>query len=299
MVGLDAVGRRVVKKVNGTVQRKWIYLNSLKPIAELDASNCVVSTFVYATHPYVPDYMVRSGVTYRILSDHLGSVRMVVNTTDGTIAQQMDYDEWGNVTQDTNPDFQPFGFAAGHYDPQTRLTRFGYRDYDAETGRWTAKDPILFGGGQANIYLYCHGDPVNWIDPFGLSADGFGYPAYWERYLQHVEAYSINVGPAAWALVGGLWPKSWAPATGGRPPLLGSGNPLTSVPRALGILGSGSTIVRAGAAGIGIATVGVGFYNIGVFVSGFVYAAFPGSNGLEPDGTGGLFAPSSGVNNNP
>ena len=162
------MGRRVVKKVNGSVQRKWIYLNSVKPIAELDASNRVVSTFVYATHPYVPDYMVRSGVTYRILSDHLGSVRMVVNTTDGTIAQQMDYDEWGNVTQDTNPDFQPFGFAAGHYDPQTRLTRFGYRDYDAGAGRWLAKDPILFGGGDPNLYAYCYNDPINFIDPWGL-----------------------------------------------------------------------------------------------------------------------------------
>lgn len=33
---------------------------------------------------------------------------------------------------------------------------------------WLAKDPILFGGGQANLYLYCHVDPVNRIDPFGL-----------------------------------------------------------------------------------------------------------------------------------
>ena len=187
MVGLDAVGRRVVKKVNGTVQRKWIYLNSLKPIAELDASNRVVSTFVYATHPYVPDYMVRSGVTYRILADHLGSVRMVVNTTDGTIAQQMDYDEWGNVTTDSNPGFQPFGFAAGHYDPQTRLTRFGYRDYDATSGRWLAKDPILFNGGQANLYLYCHGDPIDWLDPFGLGESHYSYINVFGHMIIHIE----------------------------------------------------------------------------------------------------------------
>ena len=82
------------------------------------------------------------------------------------------------------------------------------------------------------------------------------------------------------ALLGGLWPKSLAPATGGRPPLLGSGNPLTSVPRAFGVPGAGSTIVRSGSVGIGIATVGIGFYNIGVFTSGLVYAAFPGSNAL-------------------
>jgi RHS repeat-associated protein len=71
------------------------------------------------------------------------------------------------VTFDDNPGFQPFGFAGGLYDPDTRLTRFGARDYDAETGRWTAKDPIRFLGGEANLYGYAFNDPVNFIDPNG------------------------------------------------------------------------------------------------------------------------------------
>jgi RHS repeat-associated protein len=105
-------------------------------------------------------------------------------------------------------------------------------------------------------------------------------PSYADRYMAHLDAYLVNVGPAAALLVGGLWPKSLAPATLGRGPFLGSGNPLTSVPRALGIPGAGSTIARTGAAGIGLATVAVGFYNIGVMASGLAYAAFPGSNAL-------------------
>ena len=80
----------------------------------------------------------------------------------------MDYDEYGNVVNDTNPGFQPFGFAGGIYDLHTGLVRFGARDYDAVTGRWTAKDPILFGGGQADLYAYVGGNPVNWIDLYGL-----------------------------------------------------------------------------------------------------------------------------------
>ena len=45
----------------------------------------------------VPDYMTKNGTTYRIISDHLGSVRLVVNTQTGDIAQRMNYDAFGNV----------------------------------------------------------------------------------------------------------------------------------------------------------------------------------------------------------
>jgi len=48
------------------------------------------------------------------------------------------------------------------------LVRFGARDYNPDTGRWTAKDPILFAGGDANLYGYVQNDPVNWRDPWGL-----------------------------------------------------------------------------------------------------------------------------------
>jgi RHS repeat-associated protein len=91
-----------------------------------------------------------------------------VNIADGSIAQKLDYDVWGKVTNDTNPGFQPFGFAGGIYDLHTHLVRFGARDYDAETGRWTAKDPIRFKGRDSNLYGYVLSDPINWIDPMGL-----------------------------------------------------------------------------------------------------------------------------------
>ncbi|WP_435106960.1 RHS repeat-associated core domain-containing protein, partial [Arhodomonas sp. AD133] len=60
-------------------------------------------------------------------------------------------------------------FAGGLYDPDTGLVRFGARDYDPEVGRWTAKDPILFAAGSANIYAYVAGNPANVVDPSGLS----------------------------------------------------------------------------------------------------------------------------------
>ncbi len=171
---IDGRNRRVGKEVNGTLTQAWLYDGQLRPVAELDGSGNVVSTFIYATHVNVPDYMVKGGVTYRIITDHLGSPRFVIDQATGTIAQRLDYDAFGNVLTDTNPGFQPFGFAGGLYDSQTGLVRFGARDYDAQTGRWTSKDPILFRGQTPNLYGYALNSPLQYIDSTGDLSDCAG-----------------------------------------------------------------------------------------------------------------------------
>jgi len=181
--GVDALNRRVSKSVGGVLERAWAY-DGDRVVAELDASGNVVSRFIYGVGSYVPDYMTKGGGTYRLIKDHLGSVRVVVNVATGVIAQQLAYDPWGKVLSDTGAKFQPFGFAGGLYDPDTSLVRFGARDYDPETGRWTTKDPVGFAGG-VNLYAYVDGDPVNRIDPTG-------------------EVGWVAIGVAGGAVVGGL-----------------------------------------------------------------------------------------------
>ncbi|MFW5738922.1 MAG: RHS repeat-associated core domain-containing protein [Myxococcota bacterium] len=162
----DPQGRRIAKDVGGVRRQSFLYGTGVRPVAELDAANNVIARFVYATTDHVPDYMAKGGETYRIITDYVGSVRYVVNTTTGAVAQALQYDPWGRVTQDTNPGFQPFGFAGGLYDRDTGLVRFGVRDYDPTTGRFTTRDPEGLAAG-LNAYLYAGGDPINFIDPDG------------------------------------------------------------------------------------------------------------------------------------
>lgn len=49
--------------------------------------------------------------------------------------------------------------------------RFGARDYDAEIGRWTTKDPVLFNGKSTSLYVYSLNDPVNNTDASGYFLD--------------------------------------------------------------------------------------------------------------------------------
>ncbi len=174
---IDGLNRRIGRKVNGVLVQGFLYQDQLNPVAELDGSGNVVSRFVYGTRSNVPDYVVMGGVTYRFITDHLGSPRVILNVATGEIAQLMDYDEFGKVILDTNPGFQPFGFAGGLYDKDTGLVRFGARDYDAETGRWTCKDPIGFDGEDTNLYSYVWNDSINFTDPEGLK--GFNF---WDRF---------------------------------------------------------------------------------------------------------------------
>ncbi len=132
-----------------------------------DGNDNLTTRFEYADDR-MPYRMTHNGQTYYLGYDQIGTLRAVSNEY-GTIVKRVEYDTFGNVLSDSNVSLKvPFGFAGGLYDPDTKLTRFGYRDYDADTGKWTAKDPIGFDGGDMNLYGYVLGDPVNLIDPEGL-----------------------------------------------------------------------------------------------------------------------------------
>lgn len=97
---IDALNRRVGKSIDGVRQHGWLYANDLEPIAELDALGNVIASFLYAERGHVPSLMLKGGNAYRIVSDHLGSVRLVINTDSGVIAQRLSYDEYGNVIEE-------------------------------------------------------------------------------------------------------------------------------------------------------------------------------------------------------
>jgi RHS repeat-associated protein len=176
----DARNRRIARSLtsgSATISQQFVYDSQLRVAAELSNNGATVtSVFVYGTKANVPDYMIHGSALYRIISDWVGSVRLVVNAATGAIVQELDYDEFGNVLQssfDTTcaPNaqcfpFQPFGFAGGLQDRDTGIVRFGARDYDPQVGRWLSKDSSRFAGG-LNFYGYAGGDPVNFIDPNG------------------------------------------------------------------------------------------------------------------------------------
>jgi YD repeat-containing protein len=129
---VDGKDRRVGKKVNGVLTEAYLYQGDVNPVAAMNNQGEVIAQYVYASQDHVPDYIITNNATYRLVTDDLGTVRLVVNINTGDIVQRLDYDVWGNILVDTNPGFQPFGYVGGLYEPKTGLTRFGARDYDPQ-----------------------------------------------------------------------------------------------------------------------------------------------------------------------
>ncbi len=212
---VDAHHRRTARVVDGVVQSYYLYQSETQIAAEITPSGDLKTQFVYGTKVNVPDLMISGGKTYKIFSDYLGSVRLVIDPQSGAIAQALDYDEFGNTLRDTSPGFQPFGFAGGLADTDTKLVRFGARDYDSETGRWLSKDPILFSGGDTNLYGYTWNDPINFIDPDGESAGaigigvGVGIGAGIGSVVIPIPGLGAVIGGAIGGIIGG-WPSSTA-----------------------------------------------------------------------------------------
>jgi len=94
------------------LERQWLWRGKLQPVAELDGAGNIVARFVYAGGVNVPELIVTPTATYRLVKDHLGSVRFVTNVATGAVVQELRYDAWGRVLVDTNPGLQPFGLGA-------------------------------------------------------------------------------------------------------------------------------------------------------------------------------------------
>lgn len=165
---VDALNHRVEKRDGITLINRFIWDRQDRVVAISGSSGLMNARFIYGSKQHVPDYMIVGTVKYKIISNHLGSPVQVVNSSTGAIVQEISYDDFGNILSDSSPGFTPFGFAGCLYDTDTKLCRFGARDYDASIGRWLSKDPIRFGGGDTNLYGYVMQDPINWIDPSGL-----------------------------------------------------------------------------------------------------------------------------------
>jgi len=101
-----------------------------------------------------------------MLTDHLGSVRDIVNQA-GEAVSHVTYDAFGNIVGGTGVLLTRYLYTGRELDTLTGLQYNRNRWYDPALGRWISEDPIGFWGGDYNLGRYVENGPPNGIDATG------------------------------------------------------------------------------------------------------------------------------------
>ena len=175
----DAFGRRLEKRrMASTFRFVWDGNVLLHETFKKDNSeHTELTTWVF--EGFVPTAKLVNGKAYSIISDHLGTPILAVDS-DGMEVWNRQLDIYGRVRkeykhsslgEDVFP-FVPFLYQGQYYDFETGLCYNRFRYYNPEMGAYISQDPIRLMGGM-NCYSYVH-DVNTWLDILGLSSYQLG-----------------------------------------------------------------------------------------------------------------------------
>ncbi len=115
-------------------------------------------------------HLAQHGQNYSYLYDGSGNVEAVLDASQ-QLAAAYRYDPFGNLLAQSGSLIQPFGFSTKRSDMKTGLVHYQYRQYSPSMSRWISRDP-LGEAGDMNLYVFVENDPINLIDPWGLTKGG-------------------------------------------------------------------------------------------------------------------------------
>ncbi len=124
-----------------------------------------------------------AGQNYAYLYDGKGNVEAILDNAQAIMAAYR-YDSFGALLAKTGTFEQPFGFSTKRYNAPVGMVQYEFRNYFPEIARWDRRDPLGEQGGP-NLYAFVGNNPVNWVDPLGISkAEVIEKGAY--RFVKYV-----------------------------------------------------------------------------------------------------------------
>jgi RHS repeat-associated protein len=151
----NADGMRVAKTASGTLSNYVI--DGLNILAELNSSGDTSSIWTYMSNgggTLLSEN--RNSSTVHFVFDPNSNTRALVNSS-GIIATAFLTDSFGVEENATGISSEtPFRFAGkfGYWREDSDRIYVRARHYSPITGRWATRDPILFNGGDMNLYRY-------------------------------------------------------------------------------------------------------------------------------------------------
>jgi RHS repeat-associated protein len=196
LFGYDWQSRRISKVVSNWTSSSWVCTNSLRFVYDgwnLIAEQSAIGSQLSAIRSYVWGLDLSgsqqgaggigglllisthgSPVTNSFVAfDGNGNVMALVDASTGSNTADYAYGPFGEFLRATGPmaKANPFRFSTKYQDDETDLLYYGYRYYNASTGRWLSRDPIQEQGG-IDLYLFVSNQPLTLVDAVGLVTEG-------------------------------------------------------------------------------------------------------------------------------
>jgi len=163
----DVFGNRIGVSLNGTQQLYTVY-DGANPYMDFNGSGTLTER--YLTNPNSLNQFYgqvnASGTPEWFLTDNLGSIRQVINTS-GSSLDAITYDPYGNIVSQTNSANAPrFLYTGLWYDPMTGTYLAIAREFNPVDGLWESPDPLGLAV-DSNSYRYVENSPEDSIDLSG------------------------------------------------------------------------------------------------------------------------------------
>ncbi len=149
-----------------------------------------------------PVGLLQAGRIFYIESDHLGSPRAVIDPQRDVAvwSWSMLAEAFGSAAPSEDPDQNGIAvtfdlrFPGQRYELTSGLSYNYFRDYEAESGRYSQSDPIGLQGGPST-YAYVGSAPLSFADPLGLEKN--------KRCVVAAEVVGVVCGTLGGAVLGG------------------------------------------------------------------------------------------------
>lgn len=153
-----------------SVKNRYIYAGWQR-IADYDGvTDTLQSRYVYGTA--LDDVLIKvasGGALTYYSHNHQGSVVALADSS-GTATNRYKYSPWGESPSLSGT---THGFTGQRFESESGLYYMKARYYSpANGGRFLQPDPILYAGGDLNLYTYVGNCPLKFTDPLGLQYSG-------------------------------------------------------------------------------------------------------------------------------